>query len=123
MQNICVSRYAHPKAVGWAGWVEPTDKSWIVFIGLDGRPLAFLNRDPATGAVMPDDPEERAAHLARIREEQPSSGCGIGQQNDGSGIYEPDYLDPHELGEVIHPLGFYGGGGDVEPRKPSGESR
>lgn len=70
MQNISVTRYADPKATGWAGYVEPADKSWIVYVGLDGRPLAFLNRDPKTGAVLPDDPEERARHLEQIHTEE-----------------------------------------------------
>jgi hypothetical protein len=67
MPNISVGRYKHPKSVGWAGWIEPDDKSWILFVGLDGRVRAFLNRDPETGAMLPDDPEEAAACLAERR--------------------------------------------------------
>lgn len=52
MQNIIVKRYANPKSVGWAGWIEPDDHSWIAFIGLDGIPRFFLDRDPVTGAVL-----------------------------------------------------------------------
>lgn len=66
MQNIHVGRYSEPAKVGWAGWLEPADKDWIAFIGLDGKPTFFLNRDPSTGAVLPDDPAERQAALARI---------------------------------------------------------
>jgi len=119
MQNINVTRYANPKAVGWAGWVEPDDRSWIVFIGLDGRPVAFLNRDPESGAILPDDPAERAAHLELLRAERERPRCGghIGEKADGSAIYEPGYKDPHVLGERIHPLGMDGGGGDVIPLK------
>jgi hypothetical protein len=51
MQKIKVTRYSDPLAVGWAGYIEPEDGSWIAFIGLDGRPVFFLNRDPA-GAVL-----------------------------------------------------------------------
>lgn len=47
-----VHRYSNPSDVGWAGWIEPDDKSWIAFIGLDGLPVFFLNRDPKTGAVI-----------------------------------------------------------------------
>lgn len=50
MQNIKVGRYSDPKALGWVGWIEPEDLSWIAFIGLNGRPVFFLNRDPRTGA-------------------------------------------------------------------------
>lgn len=114
MQNICITRYKHPKSVGWAGYIEPEDKSWVMYIGLDGRPLVFLNRDPETGAVLPDDPEERVAALSQLRKEAPE--LRIGMPNDGSAIFPEGQLDPHELGEVIHPLGVAGGGEDVKPR-------
>lgn len=54
MQSINVRRYSNPKDIGWAGWIEPEDRSWIAFIDLAGRPLFFLNRD-STGAVLPND--------------------------------------------------------------------
>jgi hypothetical protein len=59
MQNIHVGRYSKESIDGapgvgnfWQGWVEPDDKSWIVFIDIDGHPVVFLNRDPKTGAVL-----------------------------------------------------------------------
>jgi hypothetical protein len=52
MQNIDIRRYSNPTAVGYQGWVEPADKSWIAFIDLDGRPQVFLDRDPATGGIL-----------------------------------------------------------------------
>jgi len=51
MCNIKVSRYKNPESVGWQGWIEPDDRSWIAFVDLRGRPVFFLNRDPQTGAV------------------------------------------------------------------------
>lgn len=51
MCNVKVCRYKNPESVGWAGWLEPEDGSWIMFVGLDGKPVVFLNRDPETGAV------------------------------------------------------------------------
>ena len=54
MQNIHVKRYSDPTAVGYAGWIEPADRSWIAFIDLDGRATFFLERD-ATGAVVKRD--------------------------------------------------------------------
>lgn len=51
MQNIVVGRYSQPQRVGWQGWIEPSDKSWIAFIDLEGKPLFYLSRDPDTGAV------------------------------------------------------------------------
>lgn len=59
MQNIHVGRYSK-EAIGgvpgagvdWQGWVEPDDRTWIVFVRSDGSPIVFLNRDPQTGAVL-----------------------------------------------------------------------
>ena len=70
MQSIIVKRYSNPKAVGYAGWIEPEDKGWIAFVDLDGRPQFFLNRDPVTGAVLSDDPARHEAEIAEIRAEQ-----------------------------------------------------
>lgn len=50
MCNITVGRYGDPASVGYAGWIEPDDNSWIAFIGNDGAAQFFLNRD-ADGAV------------------------------------------------------------------------
>ena len=51
MCNIHIGRYRHPQSVGWAGWIEPEDLSWIAFIDLEGNPTVFLDRDSETGAV------------------------------------------------------------------------
>jgi len=45
MDNIKVGRYTNPTEVGWAGWIEPKDRSWIIFIGLDGAAVFFGERD------------------------------------------------------------------------------
>ena len=52
MNNIVVGRYQHPQQVGWAGWIEPEDRSWIAFVDLEGHPVFYLNRDPGTGAIL-----------------------------------------------------------------------
>ncbi len=52
MKTIKVMRYENPKAIGWQGYLEPADRSWIAFINLDGAPVFFLNREP-NGAVVP----------------------------------------------------------------------
>lgn len=62
MPNIKVTRYPDPKSVGWAGYLEPEDRSWIAFVGLDGRPVFFLNRD-STGACLPNDAVNSASTL------------------------------------------------------------
>jgi hypothetical protein len=54
MQNITVGRYSKPEneSHGWAGWIEPDDKSWIVFVKNDHSVQVYLDRDPETGAVL-----------------------------------------------------------------------
>ncbi len=41
---------APPVGARWAGWIEPEDKSWILFIGADGKPSFFPCRE-GSGAV------------------------------------------------------------------------
>ncbi len=52
MNNIYIGRYSNPKRIGWAGWIEPNDRSWILFIGLDGSTQFFGKRNHITGAVV-----------------------------------------------------------------------
>lgn len=52
MQNIHIQRYADPSSHGWAGWIELEDRSWILFIRVDGLTAFFPERDPQTGAVL-----------------------------------------------------------------------
>jgi hypothetical protein len=101
MQNITVSRYSNPKSHGWAGYIQPDDRSWIAFIGLDGRPLFFLNRDPRTGRILSDDPAEAAAELAA----PPAVGNFTGTICGG-----PDETAT-PAGDVVIPLGVSGNGG------------
>jgi hypothetical protein len=51
MSNITVGRYDDPESVGYQGWIEPEDRTWIAFVRNDGTPQVFLDRDPETGAV------------------------------------------------------------------------
>lgn len=104
MQNIKVSRYRNPGAAGWAGYMEPADKSWIGFIGLDGRPLFFLNRDPASGAIIGDDP---AKHEADIAAHAAEGGLRTGMRVEPGGIVAA-WVEP---GEPMFPLGVDGTGG------------
>ncbi len=106
MINVKVTRYKNPKAHGWAGYIEPDDAGWIAFIGMNGLPLVFLNRDPTTGAILPDDPAERAEQIERNARER---GLRIGMREDGTGW---DGDSPLAVGERIYPLG-YDGRGDV----------
>lgn len=54
MVNIVVGRYSAEgrDSHGYAGWIEPEDRTWILFVGTDGHVEAFLDRDPETGAVL-----------------------------------------------------------------------
>ena len=51
MDNITVGRYDDPASVGYQGWIEPADQSWIAFVASDGAPAVFLNR-ASDGAVL-----------------------------------------------------------------------
>jgi hypothetical protein len=51
MKNIIVTRYKNPDKVGWLGYMEPKDKSWIMFVDRDNNPKIYLERDKKTGAV------------------------------------------------------------------------
>lgn len=42
MCNITVSRYDHPESVGYQGWIEPENGSWVVFVDLNGQPFILL---------------------------------------------------------------------------------
>lgn len=58
MQNIVVSRYRQPDKVGWAGSVEPEDRSWILFLRADpGEPSLFLHR-----TLSDEEKKERGFH-------------------------------------------------------------
>lgn len=51
MDKITIKRYENPTSVGYQGYIEPEDKSWILYIGVDGKPLFFPQRAPA-GRVL-----------------------------------------------------------------------
>lgn len=53
MPNISVRRYSHPETHGWAGWIEPEDRDWIVFVGVSGEVRAYLDREPSGAIVTP----------------------------------------------------------------------
>lgn len=38
MQPIHVRRYSDPSH-GFSGWIEPEDRSWVLFIAVDGTPM------------------------------------------------------------------------------------
>lgn len=54
MKNIKIGRYSDQSSAshGWAGWIEPDDLSWILFVGVDGHAEFYGERDRETGAVL-----------------------------------------------------------------------
>lgn len=111
MQNIIVGRYSTKKSTDgtpnigelWQGWIEPEDKSWIAFIDKKGRPLFFLNRDPVTGAILGDDPEERERDLA-FKHQQSPRGLYTGVRVNEEESKRPGVDVPE--GQVVPPLGI-----------------
>lgn len=56
MSNITIHRYhSADTRKYWQGWIEPEDRSWIVFVRADGSPIFFLERDSESGAVLVDE--------------------------------------------------------------------
>ena len=62
MKNIKVSRYddtaidgvSGVKSMGWLGYIEPEDDSWIIFISAEpGQNQLYTKRGPS-GAVLSD---------------------------------------------------------------------
>lgn len=47
--RIIVGSYASHAT--FAGWVEPEDRSWIVYVRHDGAHVYLGDRDPITGAA------------------------------------------------------------------------
>ena len=53
MVKIKINRYPQPDNVdGWAGWIEPEDRSWILYFADDGRTRFYPHRDPETGGII-----------------------------------------------------------------------
>lgn len=55
MQPIRVRRYAEP--ADFAGWIEPEDRSWVLFVPADGgAPSLFVREQPQQQAsALPVD--------------------------------------------------------------------
>lgn len=51
LSRIRVGRYAQPQKVGWLGWIEDEEKTWVAYIDLEGRPRFYLDRNDS-GAVL-----------------------------------------------------------------------
>ena len=101
--HIKVSRYPDPKAVGYAGWIEPADKTWIAFIDLGGAPTFFLHRDPETGGVLSNDVATHPAEIAAIRAEQARRAAWV---EPVEGVHYPALPGEGFAGRVVPPTGI-----------------
>lgn len=55
MPAITIGRYDHDSITkDWAGWIEPADKSWIIYTDADGKPALYYPNRAANGAVIGD---------------------------------------------------------------------
>lgn len=99
MPNVKIHRYVNPEEHGWSGYVEPDDRSWITFVGLDRVPRLYPHRDPETGAILPDDPAKHAAHIKWLRDTPDSLRVGM---------RDPQGSDGLAPGERVFPLGVDG---------------
>ena len=50
MDKITIKRY-DPSVAGYQGTIEPEDRSWIVYVGIDGVPLFYPHRAPDGGVL------------------------------------------------------------------------
>lgn len=55
MGNVKIGRYDHPSiTVDYSGWIEPEDRSWIIFLGADGKPAIYYAERDESGGVVGD---------------------------------------------------------------------
>jgi len=55
MSNVTIGRYDHESITKtYAGWIEPGDKAWIIYLDADGRPALYYPEREPNGAVIGD---------------------------------------------------------------------
>jgi hypothetical protein len=53
MPNLTIGRYDHESITKeWAGWIEPADKSWIIYTDTGGKPSLYFAARESDGAVI-----------------------------------------------------------------------
>lgn len=53
MSNLTIGRYDHESIrKDWAGYIEPADKSWIIYLHADGKPALYWPERDADGGVV-----------------------------------------------------------------------
>lgn len=55
-QRIKIGRYSDTEreVSPYSGWIEDEGKSWIIYLGADGKPMSYFPSRDATGAVIVD---------------------------------------------------------------------
>jgi hypothetical protein len=55
MQNLTVGRYIEPSVMtSYKGWIEPEDRSWIIFLDAEGMPVMYWRERGDDGSVIGD---------------------------------------------------------------------
>lgn len=55
MTNITIGRYDHKSITkDYAGYVEPADRSWIIYLDADGKPAVYYPERDSEGGVIGD---------------------------------------------------------------------
>ena len=53
MANIKIGRYAHESVTEhFSGWIEPDDRSWIIYLGPTGKPACYFPERDESGGVV-----------------------------------------------------------------------
>ena len=53
MSSITIGRYDHESITkDYAGWVEPADRSWIIYLDSEGKPAVYYAERETSGAVI-----------------------------------------------------------------------
>lgn len=55
MSTITIGRYDHESITqDYAGYIEPADRSWIIYLDADGKPSVYYPERENNGAVVGD---------------------------------------------------------------------
>lgn len=53
MGNVKIGRYEHESvSKEFSGWIEPEDKSWIIWLNADGKPTVYYPERDEDGGVI-----------------------------------------------------------------------
>lgn len=55
MSTLTIGRYQHESITkDYAGYIEPADQTWIIYLGADGKPAVYYPERETNGAVIGD---------------------------------------------------------------------